>query len=352
MKHVTYDANRGPVRWRRLLLGLAVGGPAALVIVVHVAHMATRWDGTPASSWAASAILVVLLGCFMLLGGLLVVHGVRGTQRLPRVVWSLGLVVLVLSGVCVSALLLGLLAELGVRRATNGRVALAVLALSAVALFLLAVFVWKCAWGDRLSRSWWRVHDLCVLVLPFTLALLFLMVMSLPRLQHSPRPGPPVCVNNARYMAIIFSERSRKRDWPLYGGKNFVLALVAHKLIDIRNPDNLEIFFCPEPGEQRTRPTREAYERVTKETLTRRRFPELTDFAGRRNDEPAYRLRRDEDAAVEPILACVLGDIVVVGFSDGAVRRMDRDDLGLEPDAEIVFGEASASPLLRKLSDL
>jgi hypothetical protein len=131
-----------------------------------------------------------------------------------------------------------------------------------------------------------------------------------------------------------------------------VLALVAHKLIDIRNPDNLEVFFCPQQGSSVHVPTGEAYERVTKDALTWRRFPELTDFAGRRNDEPAYVLDDEAETGNEPILACRYGGGVIVGFDDGRVRVVDREDLGLGPDEEIVFGEASTSPLLRKLSDL
>ena len=159
-------------------------------------------------------------------------------------------------------------------------------------------------------------------------------------------------MNNARNLAIILSERSIKRGWPPYGGKNFVLSLVAYELIDIRNPENLEIFFCPGSDVEGARPKREAYELVTKEALAQRSFPELTVFAGRRNDEPSCRLGDAAPWAQEAVLACAYEDGVVVGFADGSTRWCDRGDLGLGPDDPIVFGEASASPLLRKLSDL
>ena len=43
-------------------------------------------------------------------------------------------------------------------------------------------------------------------------------------------------------------------------------------------------------------------------------------------------------------------DGAVVGYSDGSVRFLDREELGLGPDDPIVAGPRSKSPILRRLS--
>ena len=78
----------------------------------------------------------------------------------------------------------------------------------------------------------------------------------------------------------------------------------------------------------------------------------LGGYAGRRNDEAAWRLEDVEDPSREVILGCRHHeDGVVLGYADGRARFLDRKALGLGPDDPIEFGDASKSPLLRALSE-
>lgn len=206
--------------------------------------------------------------------------------------------------------------------------------------------------GGALPGRWIAARAAIRPVLSVVLAITVALYVVTPRTQHPPQPSTPPSIEHARWLAIIFSERAyHQRPWPPYGGRNFVLSLVAHKLIDVRNPQNLEIFFCPGSPDAQPMPPRAAYEEVTKESLAAQRFPNLTDFAGRRNDEPAYRLQPGDHEREVPILGCRMVDGAIVGFSNGRVRWLDRENLGLGPDDPIVFGDASKSPMLEPLSD-
>lgn len=225
------------------------------------------------------------------------------------------------------------------------------LAASAVGFVALAVIAGRRASGalpDRWRAARAAIRPILALAVVFTVVL----YVGTPRVQHPPHPGPPPAMQHCRWLAIILSERaSRQKPWPPYGGRNFVLSMVAHKLIDIRNPKNLEIFFCPGSPAAQPMPPRAAYEAVTKASLATQRFRALTDFAGRRNDEEAYRLHPDDHERERPILGCRMDDGVILGFSNGRARYVDREGLGLGPDDPIVFGEESPSPLLCPLSD-
>jgi len=203
--------------------------------------------------------------------------------------------------------------------------------------------------GPRPARR--RRALLGVLLAALLLVAAAIVVLVADRDEHPRPPFPHQAREDVRAMAIVLSERSIKRGWPPWGGKNFVLALIAYDLVDARNPDNLKVLF-PDRTPGFHVPPRDAYRQVTPETLGERRFPLLTHVAGRRNDDPRYTLAPDANRTREPIVACVVSGIwVVVGTSDGWVTVHTRESLGLEDGAPILFGDRATVPMLRVLSD-
>ncbi len=161
------------------------------------------------------------------------------------------------------------------------------------------------------------------------------------------------CLHHQRQIATILAERSLRRGWPKHGGKAFVLSLVADGVISAAEPKNLEVFFCPACGIPEFEPEMLwAYGRLTPESLDRTYLNSLTAYAGRRNDEEAYRLEpEDASSSEEPVLACLCHPrVALVAFADGSARQLDRERLGLAPDDPIIVGEDSKSPILKKLS--
>jgi hypothetical protein len=155
--------------------------------------------------------------------------------------------------------------------------------------------------------------------------------------------------NNMRQIATILAERSAYGGWPKLTGKAFVLSLVASGVVDADNPANTQLFFSPadeERGAERVDPGR--WQEVTKAALRAGEdFGDLTSYAG-----PA----RVVTAAVMgkgpvPILADLgFEDVVIVGFTNGSVRPMTREDLGLARGDPLVIGPESKSEVLRALS--
>ena len=74
-----------------------------------------------------------------------------------------------------------------------------------------------------------------VLVVAGTLVVLAAMGAAVvPRAQEKARQIERI--NNVRSISILLAERSIRKGFPRYEGKNFVLSLVAHGVIDKRNP--------------------------------------------------------------------------------------------------------------------
>ena len=128
-----------------------------------------------------------------------------------------------------------------------------------------------------------------------------------------------------------------------------MLSVVATYDLDKRRRQNLEMLW-PTSGYPAGLP-REAYDAVTSETLHAERFPHLTEIAGRRNADPRWRITPEEEKRGTPILAVPAPDGAYVCFSGGDVRYLLREELGLEDDEPIRFGDEAKSDLLRCLSD-
>jgi len=78
----------------------------------------------------------------------------------------------------------------------------------------------------------------------------------------------------------------------------------------------------------------------------RGRFQDLAQYAGPASLDP----EPDAKGPTPLIGRLSCDDGAVVGYSDGSVRFLDREELGLGPDDPIVAGPRSRSPILRRLS--
>lgn len=163
------------------------------------------------------------------------------------------------------------------------------------------------------------------------------------------------CMNNVRNLSYALADRVPRRGWPKQGGRNFVLSLMAAGIVDGRNPDNLAIFWCPGAkgwDELQRFTDDEAWNAVTRESLRTRRFPHLTSYAGRRNDEPAYALDKVTDPGPHVLFGCRHhDDAVILAFTDGKVKYLEWEDLGLDDEPEILFGDGAPHPWLEALSE-
>lgn len=203
----------------------------------------------------------------------------------------------------------------------------------------------------RTRRSpWWWLYTGVPIVL--IVGVLVTMIVTLtPQIGGGPG-GRGGVRDNARSILLFMIDRRTGEGgggWPAYSGKNFVLSVVATKDLDIRRRENLEILFgeggIPDDIDIRD------YEAINRDSLKHQRFSPLTHFAGRRNADPRYRITEQEEQMGTPLIAIRHRDGVIVGYSGGDVRFHDREELGLDDDEPIVFGDSSRSDLLRCLSD-
>ncbi len=148
-------------------------------------------------------------------------------------------------------------------------------------------------------------------------------------------------IARVRSLSQLLSDRSLDAGWPGFDGKGFVLSLVAHRTLDIRNPDNLEVLFSP--GDvwytQAKSPT-ERYREITIQALRAGTdFHALTSYAGRRNATRAYLITPDRMNQTVPIVCddddgpVHDPDGLVMGFTDGGARFYEWNELDmLEPE--------------------
>lgn len=141
--------------------------------------------------------------------------------------------------------------------------------------------------------------------------------------------------------------------WAPYGGKSFVLAVVAHGLLDPAKAGERSVLFSP-TAPASIRAAAAAYKEVTVAALKEGRDwskKMLTTHAGRRNDEAKYKITTDDERRGAIILADLsFDDVVVAAYTDGSVKVLSRKDLGLGPDDPFVVGDKAKSEELRKLS--
>ena len=165
-------------------------------------------------------------------------------------------------------------------------------------------------------------------------------------------------IDNVRTMLLYYAGAGAgvEKAWPPYGGKRFVLWLVAKNLIARSDEKQLSILFSP-ADESRGLIKAGGLKAFEKLTLPALRDPAtdvsaLTSYAGRRNDEKEHVLTAAEQVASAPILADLsFPGGVVLGYSGGAARWVSAEELGLPPGQPIVVGDASPNEMLKHLSD-
>ena len=145
-------------------------------------------------------------------------------------------------------------------------------------------------------------------------------------------------------MRSVLTLRLTKRiDVPLHG-RNWILALVATGQVRASHRMNLEFLF-PLTVTGLDGVDLAEYQALTLDLLKTKRFPHLTGYAGPGPLEPGWDGPR-------PLIGDLTSDDgASIGFSDGTVRWLDREELGLGDDDPIRCGPASRAPLLRMLSD-
>jgi len=200
-----------------------------------------------------------------------------------------------------------------------------------------------------------------LVVVGTVVVLLGAVATTVPRAQEKARRIESI--NNVRSMAILLSERSIRKSFPPYDGKNFVLSLVAYRIVDIRNPENLQIFFSP--GDvlyTLDRATPERFKEVTPQALRAESdFHELTSYAGRRNADRDYLITVDRLKMVVPMICDDDDgplhhlDGLVMGYTDGSAKFVEWQDLGIprpeEPDdPEPFLGDEAWTDSLRALA--
>lgn len=183
------------------------------------------------------------------------------------------------------------------------------------------------------------------------LVLLALAIFALTPLVSDEEPRQRDSMDNLRDLAGMQATLGR---WPRFGGKAFVLAVVARGGIHPKNERGLRTLFAPDEVPPHFATFIQRFEAVSWKSLREGLdVSALTSYAGRRNDEEPYRLTQksaEEEAAIYADIHSI-PDHAIVAFADGSVTVLGRAELGLERDDPIVVGEAARSPLLRALSD-
>lgn len=165
-------------------------------------------------------------------------------------------------------------------------------------------------------------------------------------------------IDNVRTMILFYTGAGAglEMSWPKYGGKRFVLWLVATNRLTRSDATWLSILFSPGDGARSLEKAGglKAYASLTLPTLKDPAIDvsALTSYAGRRNAEKEHILSAAEQMANAPVLADFsFPGGVVLGYCGGAARWVSAEELGLPPDEPIVVGDASPIEMLKHLSD-
>ncbi len=189
-----------------------------------------------------------------------------------------------------------------------------------------------------------------VLAVVVVLGLIPVLVAELmPTITNGHGPRSKSRDNIRTMLTLMIGRRSESpAGWPAYTGKNFILSLVATNQLDRRNERNLEVLWPPRLLKQFEALPPDAYDEVTKANLKSRRFPHLTGYAGR-----CTPITAEEERSGTPLIADLTHpDGVIIGYSNGAVRLLEWDELDMAPpQGPLVIGPRSRHPVLRMLSD-
>ena len=169
--------------------------------------------------------------------------------------------------------------------------------------------------------------------------LVSMVVVVIPTIQEKAKQTKSK--DNVRSMVLMFVNRATEKTsggWPRYTGKNFVLSLVAYRMIDVSKKQNIEVFFSPGDVEYTIEDvTPEMYKEVKKEALKQGQdFRNLTSYAGRRNGDKEFRITPSQVKAGTMIICddddgpLHHPDGIVAGYTNSSVRFLGWDELELE----------------------
>jgi len=180
-----------------------------------------------------------------------------------------------------------------------------------------------------------------LVVLSIIVTLMGMVAVIVPRVLLKQRRAQSL--SNVRSLSLMLSDRSIDSGWPALDGKAFVLSLVANKVIDIRNPDNLELLFSPgDVWYTHKKTPRELYREVTPQALRAGSdVHTLTSWAGRQNNSRWHLITADRMRQTVPIL-CDDDDGpvhdpegLVMGFTDGGARFYEWAELEMDEPADM-----------------
>lgn len=212
---------------------------------------------------------------------------------------------------------------------------------------------------NRRSQAGFSFIEILV-VMSIIVVLVGMVTVIVPRAQEQARRTESL--NNVRNMVQALSSESLTKNWPPYSGKNFTLSLIPRGIVDIRNPDNIEIFFSP--GDRiftfdKVGP--DPYKEVTAKALRDGAdFHNLTSYAGRMNADDDYVITAGDEQMVSPIIsdddegALHHPQGMVIGYTNGTAKFVEWGDIGMaapdEKSPEPFLGEQAPVDLLRTLS--
>jgi prepilin-type N-terminal cleavage/methylation domain-containing protein len=167
------------------------------------------------------------------------------------------------------------------------------------------------------------------------------VVVVIPRVQAANRRTG--CMRNLQGLATLMQERSTAgKGWPMYNGKNFVLAPIATNQIDASNPQNLEVFFCPGDVVYTLDliADKGRYKALNSKALESGDHREMTSYAGRRNREKEFRISpKDEQRGVYIMSddddgALHHTDGIIIASTNMSVRLVEWETLDMRPPEE------------------
>ncbi len=203
-----------------------------------------------------------------------------------------------------------------------------------------------------------------LVVMGIIVVLMGMVAVVVPRVREQSKQTQST--NNVKNLVTLLIDRSIRKSWPRYDGKNFHLSLLATGSIESSNADNLAVFFSP--GDTLYTldfATPERFKDVTTQALKAGTdFHDLTSYAGRRNSgaDREYIITPHKEQIVVPIVSddddgpVHHPDGMVIGYTNGSVKfKTWMDDLGMsapeDPDEpEPFLGDEATVEELRGLS--
>lgn len=166
--------------------------------------------------------------------------------------------------------------------------------------------------------------------------------------------GRAVAVQNVKNLLDWHRDLvTANRRYPPVGGKAFVLWPLVSGKVDFDTPGLVPLFFSPADTGALERARLDEYRDLTKLNLRGSKdVSRLTSFVGRRapadpSDGPGLAL-----TGSTPLLGDLnFPDGAIVGFANGEVKWLTREELGLGPEDPIVAGPTSKSHILRQLAE-